>query len=162
ATPAERPGPPQCPRGPRPTGQGDAPSQRWVPPGGAGDRSGLRGRAAARRAGQSLPGSGSDGGRRDRGRRIRRGLAPRRRWRDASEGPARALGIRRRVGVPIGRVPEAVRALEDGGSAVGEGPAVGGRAGSGVLTATWSAPEPAPPDRLPGLADALGRLRATV
>src|SRR5262249_10553869 len=80
-------------------------------------------------------------------------------WRHVVEGPTRDLGIRIKVAVPIGRVPEAVRALEDGGSAVGEGPAVGGRAGSGVLTATWSAPEPAPPNRLPGLADAFGRLR---
>jgi FAD/FMN-containing dehydrogenase len=61
-------------------------------------------------------------------------------WRHVAERPAPELGpdgIRIKAAVPISQVPAAVRALEEGGAEVGGPPAVGGRAGSGVLYANW-------------------------
>ena len=62
-------------------------------------------------------------------------------WRKVAEWPAQGegAGIRVKAAVPIVRMPETVQAFEAHARALGVEVAIGGRAGSGVLYATWSA-----------------------
>ncbi len=71
-------------------------------------------------------------------------------WWRVAERPAHSDGpgaVRVKVSVPFGRVPEAVRAIEDRRRSFGGHPAIGGRAGSGVIYVDWAWPEAATVDR---------------
>jgi glycolate oxidase FAD binding subunit len=78
-------------------------------------------------------------------------------WSQVAERPSEWLGlgaIRVKIAVPISQVGRIVRAIEERGDAVGQRPAIGGRAGSGVLHATWNVPEAGFEGR--GVAERLG------
>ena len=61
-------------------------------------------------------------------------------WSSVAERPVQAIGangVRAKIVVPPGRVPDVVRAIEERRARFGDRPELGGRAGSGVLYLSW-------------------------